>query len=125
MDRFGDMLQGYFSLLAMESMGDRMAIGPPLVDHRRNPHSLFADLAGELPGMALLEVLLPLIEDPLPPAQNYGDAYLTIANRLRSWGRQNRPALWGDRLPEWADTTASAMQAWVEACRFLDPARHS
>ena len=119
--RFGDMVQGYFALLAMEAMGDRMAVGPPLVNHRRNPHSLFADLACELPGMALLESLLPLLEEPLAPATDYAAAYLAIAGRLARWAQDNRPPLWGDHLKGWADTTAEAMHAWVEACRLLAP----
>ena len=96
--RFGDMLQGYFALLAMEAMGDRMAIGPPLVNHYRNPHSLFADLAAELPGMSLLDSLLPLLEEPLQPAPDYATAYLNIAGKLRNWANETRVTLWGDHF---------------------------
>jgi hypothetical protein len=125
LQRFADMLQGYFALMAMAAMGDRMAIGPPLVDHYRNAHSLFIDLAGELPGMSLLESLLPLLEEPLPPAPDYAASYLNIADRLRKWAKETTVTLWGDHLTEWADTTARGMEEWVTACRVLDPNNHS
>jgi hypothetical protein len=123
--RFGDILQGYFTLIAMEAMGDRMLLGPPLVDHHRNPHSLFVDLAGELPGMALLESMIPLLEEPPQTVSDYATAYLAVATRLSEWARANRPPLWGDHLVGWADSTAEAMGAWVDACQLLAPGSRS
>jgi hypothetical protein len=121
MDRFGDILQGCFAIMAIAALEERVALGPPLVHHRRNPHALFHDLAMELPGMALLEALLPMLEAPARPAKSYADAYLEVANALTDHARTVRPALWGDGLPAWADSTAASMEAWVKACRLLEP----
>lgn len=119
-DRYGDMLQGYFACMAIEAMGERIAVGPPLVQHRRNAHSLVNDLSLELPGATLLEAMLPLIEAPLPAANSYDHAYRQIADSLTDWARTAHAALWGDNLPRWADETADTMNAWCDACRALD-----
>jgi hypothetical protein len=121
MDRFGDMIQGYFAAVTIAAMGDRIAVGPPLVRHARNAHSVLGDLAVELPGMALLDAMLPLLEDPVAPADSYADAYLGLAGRLTDWARTARAPLWRDALPQWADATAATMDAWVEACRRVAP----
>jgi hypothetical protein len=122
-DRFGDMIQGYFAAIAIAAMGERIAVGPPLVRHQRNAHSVIADMAVELLGMDLLEAMLPLLEAPAPKAVEYPDLYLALAHRLTDWAREARAPLWRDHLPAWADATAETMQAWVHACKALDAQR--
>jgi hypothetical protein len=122
MDRFGDMFQGYFAAMAIAAMGERIAVGPPLVEHGRNVHALGQDLAVELPGMVLLDAMLPYLETPIARADSYADAYLSIASGLTDWARATDAPLWRDSLPAWADATAETMRAWVDACRALDPA---
>ena len=122
MDRFGDMFQGYFAAMAIAAMGERIAVGPPLVAHGRNVHALGQDLAVELPGMVLLDSMLPFLETPISRADSYADAYLSIASGLTDWARAANAPLWQASLPAWADATAESMRAWVDACRLLDPA---
>jgi len=121
MDRFGDILQGCFAARAVAALGERILVGPPLVEHRRNPHALLRDMAFELPGMVLQEALLDMLEAPVRPAGSYGEAYLRIADDLTDLARVAHPLLWGDALVRWADSTAETMAAWVEACRILSP----
>jgi Reversibly glycosylated polypeptide len=122
MDRFGDMFQGYFAAMAIAAMGERIAVGPPLVEHGRNVHALGQDLAVELPGMLLLDSMLSFLETPLAPADSYASAYLSIASGLTDWARTAAAPLWRNALPAWADSTAETMRAWVDACRVLDTA---
>lgn len=122
MDRFGDILQGCFAARAAAALGERILVGSPLVEHRRNPHALLRDMAFELPGMALQEALLPMLEAPVRPASSYAEAYLRIAHDLTDHARIARPVLWGDALASWADATAETMSAWVDACRSLEAA---
>lgn len=121
MDRFGDILQGCFAARAVAALGERILVGSPLVEHRRNPHALLRDMAFELPGMALQEALLDMLEAPVKPARSYAEAYLRIADDLTDHARTARPLLWGDAFSRWADATAGTMAAWVEACRTLAP----
>jgi hypothetical protein len=121
MDRFGDMFQGYFAAMAITAMNERIAVGPPLVEHGRNQHSLARDLAAELPGMLLLDAMLPFLEAPVAPASRYDEAYLAIASGLTDWARTARAPLWRDALPAWADGIAATMTVWVDACRTLAP----
>jgi hypothetical protein len=122
MDRFGDMFQGYFAAMAIAAMGERIAVGPPLVEHGRNVHALGQDLAVELPGMLLLDSMLPFLETPLARPDSYASAYLSIASGLTDWARTAEAPLWRNSLPAWADSTAETMRAWVDACRVLDTA---
>jgi hypothetical protein len=122
MDRFGDMFQGYFAAMAIAAMGERIAVGPPLVEHGRNVHALGQDLAVELPGMLLLDSMLPFLETPLARVDSYAAAYLSIASGLTDWARTAEAPLWRNSLPAWADSTAETMRAWVDACRVLDSA---
>ena len=44
LDRYGDIWSGYFAKKVIDQVGDRVSIGKPLTDHRRNIHDLFKDL---------------------------------------------------------------------------------
>jgi len=84
LDRYGDILSGYFTQKCIKHLGQTIRVGTPVADHRRTPHNLFKDLYHELAGMVLIEELLPwLIEEPLE-----GSTYLeTYASLVRLAGR--------------------------------------
>jgi hypothetical protein len=71
--------------------------------------------------MALLDAMLPLLEAPVAAGQSYEHVYLDLAGRLTDWARTATAPLWGDELRQWTDATAGTMEAWVHACRQLDP----
>lgn len=119
MDRFGDILSGYFVQLCAEAVGHRVRVGTPLVIQERNQHNLFKDLWHELPCIALIEELLPLIERPLSPAVGYDEAYLELAERLEEWAHGPRKFLWSEDLTPYCEKLAALMRTWVAACRQI------
>ncbi len=119
LDRYGDIFSGYFLQMAVRAVGHRIAVGHPLVEHRRTPHDLFKDLWHELAGMKLVEDLLPIIETPLTPTADYGTAALEIADRLGPWAAAQSGFLWSDDLRAYFRTVARNLGLWVDACRQL------
>jgi hypothetical protein len=119
-DRYGDVLSGFFVQLCADAVGQRIAVGAPLVRHNRHLHSLFKDLWQELPGMVLIDEMLPVLEAPLTPSRQYDVAYLELADRLDTWARgKNNVFLWGDAVEPWMGNLTDTMRAWVDVCRQL------
>lgn len=58
MDRFGNILSGYFCQVCVRSLGQAVRMGTPLVEHRHNTHSLLSDLAKQLGGILMMEDLV-------------------------------------------------------------------
>jgi hypothetical protein len=82
LDRFGDILSGYFLQVCVDAMGERLRIGTPLVDHRRNPHDLLVDLYHELAGMMMVEELGELFSTVQLPSTSYADAYVALSEEI-------------------------------------------
>jgi hypothetical protein len=119
LDRFGDIFSGYFLQKAARAVGHRVKIGAPVVEHRRTPHNLYADLWNELAGMATLDDMLPLLESPLSPAPDYESATLELAERLAAWSVNQSGFLWDDGLRAYFTDIARTLRLWVAACRQL------
>ncbi len=62
-DRYGDILSGYFVQKCIRHLGDAVRIGDPVCKHIRTRHNLFKNLYHELAGMVLIEDLV-LYESP-------------------------------------------------------------
>jgi len=60
-NRFGDILAGYFTLKCAKAVGKTARFGTPVVEHMRTQHDLLSDLQAELPGIRLIEKLMPLL----------------------------------------------------------------
>ncbi len=120
MDRYGDIWAGFFLNKIAAHLGDRLTVGPPLVQHSRNDHDLLRDLENEFWGMLLTEHLVPLIEGARLTAGNYCDAYRELAEVLRTSSPHPHPA-----VRDYIERLCSAMAAWADACEKLDAGRPS
>lgn len=120
LDRFGDIFSGYFVQQCAEAVGHRVRLGSPVVEHRRTPHNLYVDLWNELAGMVVLDDMLPLLETPLSPTDDYGAAALELADRIEAWAAGQQGFLWGEALQAYFRNVAANMRLWVAACRRLD-----
>ncbi len=56
-DRYGDILSGYFAQACVRHMGHRVRVGTPCVDHRRNAHHYLKDATHEMGCVWLIEDL--------------------------------------------------------------------
>lgn len=111
LDRYGDIWSGYFAKKVIDAVGDRVCIGKPLTNHRRNIHDLFKDLRAELMGMILTEKIVNFLEGCDLNNNTYKDAYLELADRLST-------AQIDDRIivKRYMKKISNAMRIWVESC---------
>jgi hypothetical protein len=114
LDRYGDIWSGYFAKKVIDQVGDRVSIGKPLTDHRRNVHDLFKDLKAELYGMIMTERLVEFLEPLDLTAKTYSDAYLELAEHL---SKANLGSEKG--INKYIAKLASAMRIWVETCERI------
>ena len=114
-DRYGDILSGYFLQKCVKHLGQSVRVGSPVADHIRTPHNLFSDLYHELAGMVLIEDLVPwLREEPLS-GSTYAEAYASLADAVRSQADQFRGFVWDEGGREFLAATADRMRVWGDA----------
>lgn len=111
LDRYGDIWSGYFAKKVIDKMGDRVCIGKPLTDHRRNLHTLFDDLKAELMGMIITEKIVEFLEACDLNENTYEDAYLELADKLQTAQIDDRPV-----VKRYMKKITNAMRIWVDAC---------
>jgi hypothetical protein len=116
-DRFGDILSGYFVQKCAKHLGHSIRIGSPVVQHVRTPHDLFNDLYHELAGMVLLEELLPWLQELRLSGGTYGEAYAALADALAAEAARFRGFVWDDGGREFLLDTARCMKAWLALVR--------
>jgi hypothetical protein len=119
LDRFGDIFSGFFVQKCAQAVGHRVRVGSPVVEHRRTPHNLYKDLWNELAGMVVIDDMLPLLEEPLSPAQDYAAAALELSDRIEAWAVDQRGFLWDESFKTYFANVSANMRLWVDACRQL------
>ncbi len=118
-DRFGDILSGYFVQKCAKHLGDLVRLGSPVADHRRTPHNLFKDLYQELAGVVLIEELLPWLQELKLSGRNYADSYAALADALLSQAAQFKGFVWDEGGREFLRDTARCMQRWLSVVSRL------
>jgi hypothetical protein len=118
-DRYGDILSGYFVQKCAKALGHAVRVGSPLADHRRTPHNLFKDLYHELAGMVVVEELLPWLIGVELDGGTYADAYLSLAEALEAQSARFSGFVWDQGARAFLASTADNMRAWVDAVRSI------
>ncbi len=78
-ERYGDIWAGYFLQATLKDLPFVVAVGNPLVDHRRNPHDYLDDLRHEFWGMILTDWLVGILREDFKPE---GNRYLPTVRSL-------------------------------------------
>jgi hypothetical protein len=112
-DRFGDILSGYFTQKCIEHVGQSVRVGSPVVEHRRTVHNLFKDLYHELAGMVLVEDLLPWLREVKLGGSTMFEAYGSLADEMLASADKFRGFIWDDGGREFLKDTAKWMQVWT------------
>lgn len=113
-DRFGDILSGYFVQKCAKHLGDGVRIGGPVAEHRRTPHNLFKDLYHELAGVVLLEDLLPWLREAPLEGSNYAEATASLADALEAQAPRFTGFVWDEGGREFLAETAGLLRIWVD-----------
>lgn len=119
LDRFGDILSGYFCQACVNGSGDYVGFGPPVVEHRRTKHDLLKDLGQEYFGILLIEEMLPWLTELRITGTTYTERYRCLADELRSFAVRHSGALWRSAMSDFLIDTASYMQRWAKAVENL------
>lgn len=118
-DRYGDILSGYFCQKCVKSLGEYVRIGSPVADHRRTPHNLFKDLHQELAGMVIIEELLPWLMELKLEGRSYPDAYAALADALEDQASRFKGFVWDQGGREFLVETANNMRAWHKCVKDI------
>ncbi|HEX3582940.1 MAG TPA: hypothetical protein VH087_14325 [Thermoanaerobaculia bacterium] len=118
-DRYGDILSGYFCQACVKARGDGIRIGSPVADHIRTPHNLFKDLYHELAGIVILDDLLPWLMELSLTGSNYAELYLALADALDERASSFHGFIWDQGGDAFLRDTADHMRAWIEAVRTI------
>jgi hypothetical protein len=118
-DRYGDILSGYFVQKCIRHLGEAVRVGDPLCDHRRTPHNLFKDLYHELAGMVLIEELLPWLVELKLTGGNYRDAYACLADELAAAAPRFGGFVFDQGGRDFLTDTAAHMRTWLAVLKAI------
>lgn len=118
-DRFGDILSGYFVQKCVNHRGDVVRIGSPVARHVRTPHNLLADLYHELSGIVITEELVPWLRELRLSGAGYAEAYASLAASLAAQAGGFKGIVWDQGGRDFLRETAACMQAWLDVLRRL------
>lgn len=114
-DRYGDIWSGFLVKKAIDKMGERVTIGSPIVDHKRNSHNYLNDLKQELWGMTLTEEIVDWLESLQLESKDYFNIYLEMARELLKL----KDRFQDYSIRKYLDKISQAMIIWVDACRKI------
>jgi hypothetical protein len=115
-DRYGDILSGYFAQACVRHMGHRIRVGTPCVDHRRNAHNYMKDATHEMGCVWMIEDLADWLVDLKLQGGTYADAYLSLADALDDAAERFTGFIWTDATRGYLHQTAYCMRRWTRAC---------
>lgn len=118
-DRFGDILSGYFIEACAKHLGHLVRVGSPVAEHRRSPHDLFNDLYHELAGIVIVEDLLPWLRALPLTGSTYPEAYASLADHLASGLPQFQGFVWDQGGRAFLQDTAHCMSDWLDAVKVV------
>jgi hypothetical protein len=114
LDRFGDILSGYFVQACAKHLGHAVRFGDPVTWHERNRHVLLGDLTKELPGILVLEHLVESLRACRLEGSSYADAYRALSDALEGFAEHLDPAIRSAEVKRFLHDTAAAMRRWLD-----------
>jgi len=118
-DRFGDILSGYFVKKVCDHLGYSVLVGAPICTHRRTPHNLFKDLYHELAGIILLEDVTQWLEAETLEGSDVIQAYRSLADKIKTNAHCFGSNILGNEAQQYLCKIAQAMQWWLDAVEKL------
>lgn len=118
-DRFGDILSGYFVQACAKHLGHTVRFGSPVTDHHRSPHDLFQDLYHELAGIVLTEELVPWLREQQLSGTTYNEAYVALADALAGDAHRFKGFVWDQGGRAFLVETAACMHRWHDTLRMM------
>jgi hypothetical protein len=119
LDRFGDILSGYFVQACAKAGGEVVSFGSPIVDHRRTKHDLLKDLGQEYFGILLMEEILPWLTELKLTGTTYAERYRDLAYAMERFAATHSGGRWRPEMGAFLAETAHLMADWAAAVERL------
>jgi len=116
-DRFGDVLGGYFCQCCMQAMGDHVRFGTPLVQHRRTKHDYQQDAAVEIYGVQLVEETCDWLRTLKLTGTTYSECYLSLADEVMELASKSTSRFWSADVRRYLERVTRSMRQWIDTCR--------
>jgi hypothetical protein len=82
LDRYGDIWCNHFIKKIVDTVGDKITIGIPLVEHRREPRDTMIDFKKEIWGLLVSQRLFEVVESIEMTSKSYFDGYSELVQHL-------------------------------------------
>jgi hypothetical protein len=119
MGRFGDIFSGYFVQACAKHLKQNVRVGTPVVEHVRNTHDYFKDLASELPAIRLLEDLVIWLKTLELEGASYADAYDSLQENLELSVDSFEGPIWDAAARAYIHSMVFSMRSWTRAIELL------
>lgn len=118
-DRFGDVISGYFSQACVRHLGNLIKVGTPIAEHRRNSHDYMKDAANEFACIRVFEDITEWLVDFKLEGANYFEAYASLADGLQDAVESFSGIVWNDSTRGYFHQMAYCMRQWIGACKQI------
>jgi len=119
-DRYGDIMAGYFLQACMQHLGGSLRVGTPVAEHRRNRHDYLQDAMREIACLAIMEDLLPWItQQARLEGNSYSETYIALSYLLEDAVETFQGTLWNNSTRGYFHQTAHYMRKWATICQSL------
>lgn len=118
-DRYGDILSGYFCQACVKHMGDAVRVGSPLAEHRRNRHVLMRDLTQELGAILLVDDICDWLREVKLEGSTYSETYISLSYAIQDAAESFQGSIWTDDVRGYLHRVAHSMRRWIKAVNTL------
>jgi len=119
-DRYGDILSGYFALKIARSMGATVSFGAPVAHHRRNSHDYHRDYLLEMLMLSVMDEFLDWLIPLKLSGNSVCDLYLDLARQFDAQAQSFKGKSWTAGLRKHVRLMADSMTRWISAVRHAE-----
>jgi hypothetical protein len=118
--RYGDILGGYFLQAVMQNTKYCISFGKPFVDHRRNPHDYVSDLRAEYWGMLLTDWIVDRLKNKFEvnPEDDIFLRMIKLADFI-DIDRCYLPQHFPTEIAKFLHDTSDNIRYWINVCRVI------
>jgi hypothetical protein len=113
-ERYGDILGGYFTQAIINNSDYYIAFGLPIVEHRRNPHSYINDLQHEYWGMLINDWLLKEIHSFSASANSITDRIYEFSEYLINKSELMDSGVFPNEAKDFLYQTSITFKLWTD-----------
>ena len=118
LDRYGDIWCNFFIKKIVDAVGDKIALGVPLVDHQREPRNTMVDFMKEFWGVVVSQRIFEEVASIKLRSNNYFDAYAELTEHL--YGKSDKIYPGNKAIAKYFRKLFKSMNGWLEILEKLE-----